>query len=240
MSSARPSGMATASPCRPARQAHPGRRVPRLDRSRQGVGRLGPGPVAVMQADQCEGQRREHGGDTAGGVHGIRSEVGGDLAEQFGQAGGVHPDVQARLGHDHGAGAERGRVPHVAEQLESLAGQSRRLGVAPGRLRERRRAHQEVELPDRAAEPFQAGAEIGEVTLDALQLAGLEQGVDPPQAAPHLDPGAAEVSAAPSIRLASTARSASPSGRSRPAGGPGARPRAWPGRPSRRRPARPG
>ena len=88
--------------------------------------------------------------------------------------------------------AERDRVSHVAEHLERLAGQPRRLGEAPGRQRERGSALQEVPSPERAAEPVQAGTEVGELTLDAPQLTGLEQGVDPPQPAPHLDPGAAQ------------------------------------------------
>ena len=47
-------------------------------------------------------------------------------------------------------------------------------------------------LPYRAAQPFQAGAEVSELTLGTPELTGLKQGVDPPQPAPHLDPGAAE------------------------------------------------
>ena len=46
--------------------------------------------------------------------------------------------------------------------------------------------------PDRAAEPVQARTEVGQLTLYAPQLARLEQGVNPPQPAPHLGPGAAE------------------------------------------------
>ncbi|HTX28060.1 MAG TPA: hypothetical protein VME19_13695 [Streptosporangiaceae bacterium] len=50
-----------------------------------------------------------------------------------------------------------------------------------------------MELPDRTAEPFQEGAKVRELTLDFPKLAGLEQDIDPPEPAPHLGPGAAEV-----------------------------------------------
>jgi hypothetical protein len=116
----------------------------------------------------------------------------GDTVEQVGQAGPVRPDMQARLGQDHRQRTERRRVSHVAEQLERLAGQPRRVGETPGGQRERGCALQVLPLPDRTAEPVQAGAEVGELTLDGPQLTGLEQSVDPPHPAPHLDPGAAE------------------------------------------------
>jgi len=49
-----------------------------------------------------------------------------------------------------------------------------------------------VPLSHRTAEPFQAGTEVGELARDAPELAGLEQGIDMPQPAPHLHPGAAD------------------------------------------------
>ena len=44
---------------------------------------------------------------------------------------------------------------------------------------------------ERPGEPFHAAFEVGELTPDGPQLTGLKQGVDPPQAAPQLKPGAA-------------------------------------------------
>ena len=155
-------------------------------------GLLGPRAVALVEADQREAERGEDGRGAAGGVHGLGPQVLGDLAEQLDEAGPVEPDVQAGLAQDHGHRAERSRVPHVVEHLERLAGQPPRLAEAPGRQREVRRVGQVMPLPYRAAQPFQAGAEVSELTLDIPELTSLKQGVDPPQPAPHLDPGAAE------------------------------------------------
>ena len=152
---------------------------------------LGAGAVTLVEADHREAERGEDGGDAAGGVHGIRPEVVRDLAEQLDRAGSVEPDMKARLAQDHRAGAERDRVSHVVEHRERLPRQPHCLAVAPGRQRERGGGVQEVPASERSGEPFQADLEIGELTMNAPQLTGLKQGVDPPQPAPHLEPSAA-------------------------------------------------
>jgi hypothetical protein len=92
---------------------------------------------------------------------------------------------------DDRVGAERDRVPHVTEHGERLGAQPHRLGEPRGRRGERGRAVQRVPAPDRAGHPVQADIEIGQFALDGAELPGLEEGVDPPQPAPHLGPGAA-------------------------------------------------
>jgi hypothetical protein len=82
--------------------------------------------------------------------------------------------VQSRLAEDRRAAAERDRVSHVAEHLERLPGQLRRLGEAPGRQRERRRGLHEVPSGERPGEPFHAAFEVGELTPDAPQLTRLK------------------------------------------------------------------
>ncbi len=66
-------------PVRPGRHAHRRYRRPGPDRAGLGIGGLSGGAVTLVQADQREGKRGEDGGDAAGGVHGIRPQVRGEL-----------------------------------------------------------------------------------------------------------------------------------------------------------------
>ena len=88
-------------PVRPGRHAHRRYRRPGPDRSRLGIGGLSGGAVTLVQADQREGKRGKDGPDAAGGVHGIRPQVRGDLVPKLDNAGSAEPDVQARLAEDH-------------------------------------------------------------------------------------------------------------------------------------------
>ena len=97
-----------------------------------------------------------------------------------------------------------------------------------------------MKLPEWAGDPFHAVSEIGELRPDIPQLTRLEQGVNPPQAAPHSSQGLPRTSATASTRPPGQPVRRLCRGRSKPAAGPGARPRARPGRPrTRPRPARP-
>jgi hypothetical protein len=178
-------------PERQRRHAHRRRGRPGPERSRERIRRSGAVTVTLVQADLGDRERREDRGQAAGGIHGLGLEVAGEAAPMFGQAGGLASDVPAHLGEDRRASAEGDVVRHVAHQLERLPGQPHRLGEAPGGQRECGGGLQQVPSARGDADSLQADLEVGQLVLDASWLASLEEGVDPPQPAPHLDPGTA-------------------------------------------------
>ena len=238
-------------PCGPSRRRLPARgpsptcaspaTAPMSGSAGQRIGRLGTCAVALVQADQRKGQRGEYGGDpwvvsTAPGRRcaGMRSNASTRPDRSRPTCSADWDKITARAPIATGWPMSLNTFhPSRASRAASVNRPVASASVAA--------SFQVMPSPDRAAEPVQAGAEVGELTLDRRSWP-VSNKVSIRHSRPHISTQALpRAPAASSIRPASTTRSARPSGPQQASWRARARRRARPGHPPlRRRPARPG